>query len=262
MTEKKTLAGGNIRIWQDQDETIIHHTNELTIALTPEEATELLAWLQQQVQPKVHYGLVADGGSYGASIPTTLIEGIKTYVPEGDTCILSVHNDKYEEIGTAQCRYIAGKVFLYEIEADGAGIGLAKTLNEIVAKTAKHEETDTAHVEINKNTVGKQGAIDLGDGMAFTFTLALADEDDWTFRVKLFQDQAILGFPKHNTIGIGFAQESEEGWNTNLPYTCETMEIYEHIKHNKKYDEITDEQCIEAIKAIQECAKAAKTAKA
>lgn len=33
------------------------------------------------------------------------------------------------------------------------------------------------------------------------------DEDYWLFRVKLSKKQSIVGFPKYNTIGIGFAVE-------------------------------------------------------
>lgn len=80
------------------------------------------------------------------------------------------------------------------------------------------------------------------------------DEDYWSYRVKLTDTQAIVGFPKFNTIGIGFAKE--EDWNTNLPYTCGTEEIYEHIAHNKGDDSIPRERCIAAIKAIQEAAAA------
>jgi len=74
-------------------------------------------------------------------------------------------------------------------------------------------------------------------------------EDYWTYRVHLFKDQYLLAFPKFWTVGIGFAQE--EDWNTNLPYSCEAEEIKEHIKHNRKYDEITDGMIVEAIKLLQ-----------
>jgi len=40
-----------------------------------------------------------------------------------------------------------------------------------------------------------------------------------------------------------------------LPYECDAEQIYEHIKCNKKYKEITKEQCIEAIKMIQEAVR-------
>lgn len=79
------------------------------------------------------------------------------------------------------------------------------------------------------------------------------DEDYWLFRVKLYKDQALLAFPKFMTFGIGFAKEDD--WNTNLPYQVETEDIYEHIKHNKKYDEIGKEEIIEAIKLLQKACK-------
>jgi hypothetical protein len=82
------------------------------------------------------------------------------------------------------------------------------------------------------------------------------DEDYWLYRVQLWKDQAIVAFPKFNTIGIGFAQE--EDWNTNFPYTQDAQAVYEHIKHNKKYDEIPDWECREAIKLIQEAIRESK----
>jgi len=82
----------------------------------------------------------------------------------------------------------------------------------------------------------------------------MVDEDYWQYRVRLTDTQAILGFPKYSTVGIGFA--IEEDWNTNLPYTCGTEEIFNHIKHNKSDDAISDEDCIEAIRMIQEAVRA------
>lgn len=84
------------------------------------------------------------------------------------------------------------------------------------------------------------------------------DGDYWLFRVRLSDKQAIVGFPKFFTIGIGF--QVEEDWNTNLPYQCEAEEIYNHIKHNKGDKRIAKQKCIEAIKAIQEQAKLLKEA--
>jgi hypothetical protein len=74
-------------------------------------------------------------------------------------------------------------------------------------------------------------------------------QDYWLFRVKLFKEQAIVGFPKFGTIGIGFAVE-DENWNTNLPYSYSPEHIYSHIQENKKYDEITKDDCIEAIALV------------
>jgi len=49
------------------------------------------------------------------------------------------------------------------------------------------------------------------DTMAYGKSLVMftppVGEDYWLFRVKLFKDQAIIGFPKFGTIGIGFAIE-------------------------------------------------------
>jgi hypothetical protein len=56
-------------------------------------------------------------------------------------------------------------------------------------------------------------------------------KDYWEYRVQLGEGQAILGFPKFNTIGVGFALEKD--WNTNLPFRCSTEEIWQHIKHNR-----------------------------
>jgi hypothetical protein len=76
------------------------------------------------------------------------------------------------------------------------------------------------------------------------------EEGFWKYRVCLSKSQAIVGFPKFGTIGIGF--EKEKDWNTNLPYTCDAEEIYSHIKHNKGPGNIQQEDCIQAIKMIQE----------
>lgn len=77
-------------------------------------------------------------------------------------------------------------------------------------------------------------------------------EDYWRYRVQLTEDQAIIGFPKFGTVGIGFARE--EDWNSNLPYSVEAEGIYEHIAHNAGDPAITRETCIEAIRMIQAAA--------
>lgn len=56
-------------------------------------------------------------------------------------------------------------------------------------------------------------------------------EDYWKYRVRVADGQAVVGFPKFFTIGIGFAEE--EDWNTNLPYTVEADDIVNHIWHNR-----------------------------
>ena len=79
-------------------------------------------------------------------------------------------------------------------------------------------------------------------------------EDYWSYRVRVADGQAIIGFPKFSTIGIGFSVE--EDYNTNLPYTCMTEEIYEHIEHNRGSESITRDRCIAAIEMIQQAARA------
>jgi hypothetical protein len=90
-------------------------------------------------------------------------------------------------------------------------------------------------------------------GVRLSLTPSLG-EDYWLYRVRLTEKQALLGFPKFFTVGIGFAVE--EDWNTNLPYTYDAEEIYEHIEHNRGDEAITREHCLEAIRLIQEAAYA------
>lgn len=89
------------------------------------------------------------------------------------------------------------------------------------------------------------------------------DEDYFIARVVLHRDQAIVIFPKFGTIGCGFAQEKD--WNTNLPIRLPSNKIYNHIKHNKKYREITKKQCLQAIDmlrdwAMENCSQLRKSA--
>ena len=106
-------------------------------------------------------------------------------------------------------------------------------------------------VEFNKKFKKTNTTFNLKGGGVAMVTPPL-DEDYWIFRVKLFKDQAIVAFPKFMTFGVGFAIEDDD-WNTNFPYTCTPTEICNHIWKNKKYEEITRQQVIEAIVAIQEC---------
>ena len=106
-------------------------------------------------------------------------------------------------------------------------------------------------IEVNEKIVDKTPIFK--GGTAYIMMTPAIGEDYWAFRVKLYKNQALLAFPKFGTIGIGFAQE--EDWNTNLPYTSTTETIYNHIKHNKKYKQITKAQCIKAIKMLQKAAK-------
>lgn len=79
------------------------------------------------------------------------------------------------------------------------------------------------------------------------------DEDYWAYRVRLSAEQAVVGFPKFGTIGIGFAVE--EDWNSNLPYRVDTEEIFQHIKHNKGDEAIADDDVRAAIELIRQAAR-------
>ncbi len=111
----------------------------------------------------------------------------------------------------------------------------------------------TKKVEFNTRFQPADDTLLLGDKLVmFTPSVGKAN---WLFRVKLFKDQAILGFPKFGTIGIGSAIEEADS-NTNLPYSLYPEQIYSHIKANKKYDEITKEDCIQAIGLVIKHSKA------
>lgn len=71
--------------------------------------------------------------------------------------------------------------------------------------------------------------IELGENAVALFTPPIG-EDYWEYRVRVADGQAVVGFGKFGTIGIGFAVEKD--WNTNLPYRCETETILSHIWHN------------------------------
>jgi hypothetical protein len=111
------------------------------------------------------------------------------------------------------------------------------------------------HMELQlerRDQVNTTGVLSTPDGSSMIAFTPAIDEDYWAYRVRLSETQAIVGFPKFSTIGIGFAQE--EDWNTNLPYTCETDTIFGHIRHNKGDDSIADADVIEAIRLVQEAA--------
>ena len=88
------------------------------------------------------------------------------------------------------------------------------------------------------------------EGGSFLLTPPIG-EKYWAYKVALSEKQAIIGFPKFRTIGIGF-QVGYYDWNTNLPYTCLAEEIYKHIIKNKGDKSIRKANCIKAIEMIQE----------
>ena len=69
--------------------------------------------------------------------------------------------------------------------------------------------------------------------------------------VRLTDRQAVIGFPKYSTIGIGYAVE-EADWNSNLPYNCDAEMIVDHISDNKGDDSISRDDALAAIRLIQD----------
>jgi hypothetical protein len=110
-------------------------------------------------------------------------------------------------------------------------------------------------LEVNNEDVHDESIFAVGETRVM-LTPRVGDEDYWLFKVKVSDDQAIIGFPKFMQIGIGF--QKEDDWNTNLPSTSTAEEIYNHIKKNKGDASIPDDRCIEAIKMISAAAEQLK----
>jgi hypothetical protein len=124
-------------------------------------------------------------------------------------------------------------------------------------KTRLKLEVSTKFVEEQTDiATGKatdKNRLRLGNAVVLVAPLNL-DKDYWQFRVKLGnKGQAIVGFPKFGVIGIGFALETD--WNTNLPSSCDTDEIFNHIAHNKGDNDILDSDVKIAIGMVQKAAK-------
>lgn len=74
-------------------------------------------------------------------------------------------------------------------------------------------------------------------------------DDYWKYRVRVADGQAVVGFPKFGTIGVGFAEE--EDWNTNLPYTGDAESIRQHIWHNRAPLDDSTESAALVVRAIE-----------
>lgn len=75
------------------------------------------------------------------------------------------------------------------------------------------------------------------------------NSDYWAYRVRVADGQAVVGFGKFGTIGIGFAEE--EDWNTNLPYTTDAESIRRHIWHNRAPLNDSVESAALVVRAIE-----------
>lgn len=113
----------------------------------------------------------------------------------------------------------------------------------------RKREPEMTELTLERRAQCDQSTVALG--VAMTPPL---DENYWAYRVRLSDTQAIVGFPKFFMIGIGFAQE--EDWNTNLPYTSTAADIFDHIRHNKGDDAISDADVVTAIELVQKAIRA------
>ena len=103
-----------------------------------------------------------------------------------------------------------------------------------------------AHLILERKDQEQKG--DLGGGIMVTPVLG---GDYWSYRVRLTEKQAVLGFPKFGQIGIGFAVEDAD-WNSNLPASSPTRQIAAHIAINKGDDSIDEVDVYAAIRMIQD----------
>lgn len=101
-------------------------------------------------------------------------------------------------------------------------------------------------VEVNTRTVVDTGRIAHGGGVILI--TPPIDENYWLARVQVSETQAVIAFPKFGQIGIGFQFEDKD-WNTNLPHTCDAVEIYNHIRINRR--NASRSVCVRAIRLLQ-----------
>jgi hypothetical protein len=90
--------------------------------------------------------------------------------------------------------------------------------------------TPPATLGLERRDMGDRTSIVADEDHGTIMLAPMVNEGYWSFRVRLTDTQAIVGFPKFGTIGIGFADE--EDWNTNLPYSSDAERIASHIWHN------------------------------
>lgn len=103
-------------------------------------------------------------------------------------------------------------------------------------------------IEVNEGFVKANDVLRGPNGAVALITPPLTDEY-WLLKVRVSENQAVVGFPKFTTIGVGF--QFEEDWNTNLPWSVEAERICDHIFHNAGDPAITRETVIAAIRLIQ-----------
>lgn len=110
---------------------------------------------------------------------------------------------------------------------------------------------DTLQLERRDDAYDAAQRGEVAPGIAITPAIG---GDYWTYRVRLSERQALLGFPKFSTVGVGFA--IEEDWNCNLPHSVEPGELLAHIEHNRADESVTDDAILAAVRLIDEAVRA------
>lgn len=114
-------------------------------------------------------------------------------------------------------------------------------------KSAIKPPKDALVLEVNEKFKRANDTFAGPAGVTIAITPPLS-EDYWALRVQVSENQAIVGFPKFSTIGIGFQHEDKD-WNTNLPFSSAAQKTFDHIKHNRR--DAKKSACLEAIRLIQ-----------
>ena len=106
-------------------------------------------------------------------------------------------------------------------------------------------------LDVNEKYVRESPSVRLGN--AVVMVNPPVGVDYWVFKVRLYEDQAMIAFPKFGQMGISFLREERR--NINLPAMSSAEDIWEHIKPNKKYMQITKKMGIKAIQMLQGACK-------
>lgn len=115
---------------------------------------------------------------------------------------------------------------------------------------------DQLQLQRSDDPAGMAGSTDVRIGEHAVVSIG-GGSHGWRFRVQLTPGQAIIGFGKFGTIGVGFEEEDRD-WNSNLPYTSGLRRIADHIGDNRvtgnEDDVIPYDTALAAIALIRDAA--------
>lgn len=81
--------------------------------------------------------------------------------------------------------------------------------------------------------------------------------NDWLFRVKVSDGQAVIGYPRLSTIGVGFAVESDDDFGVDAPYDLGVEEIWAAIRVNA--GGVPEGLAVQAIRIVADAAAEARS---